>query len=154
MPQFSTVWKNHVGSQSFPCDQLIFRNQCAIRMGQALEDSGISLTSQNLKRCKHYSSKFKSHSPGHIRSAQQLANVLYRRPLLLGAGTKMHIKDGSIRKNMNIFKRKKGVVFIMNGWGSTDHIDVWDGTSMKMKGSSNTVAYSQRGKQVWFWEMK
>lgn len=66
----------------------------------------------------------------------------------------MHIKDGSIRKNMSTFKRKNGVVFIMNGWGSTDHIDVWDGTSMKMKGSSNTVAYSQRGKQVWFWEMK
>ena len=42
----------------------------------------------------------------------------------------------------------------MNGWGNTDHIDVWDGFKLKLKGSSDTVGYRKRGEQVWFWEIK
>lgn len=26
---------------------------------------------------------------------------------------------------------RRGIIFIRNGWGSTDHIDVWDGEHMK-----------------------
>jgi hypothetical protein len=42
----------------------------------------------------------------------------------------------------------------MNSWGSPDHIDVWDGINMQMKGSSDTTDYRKRGKQVWFWELQ
>ncbi|HEB92361.1 MAG TPA: hypothetical protein ENI94_02625 [Gammaproteobacteria bacterium] len=124
-----------------------------MRMGKALEDSGVILAGQNLKRCSDYSTIFKDHKPGHIRSAQELANVFYRNPALLGAGVKKLILDGTIDENISSFKNKKGMVFIMNGWGSTDHIDLWDGLLMKMKRTSNTVGYRKRGKQVWFWEL-
>ena len=123
----------------------------AMRMGKALEDSGLSLT--GLRRCTAYSNKFKDHKPGHILSAQELANVFYRNPTLLGTGVKKQIFKGSIDKNLSSFKEKVGMVFIMNGWGNTDHIDVWDGVNMQMKGSSDTTDYIQRGKQVWFWEL-
>lgn len=153
MANFSLLWKNHIG-RGYVCDQSVFGNQCAMRMGKALEDSGVSLGGKNLKRCSNYSTKFKDHKPGHIRSAQELANIFYRNPTLLGAGVKKLILDGSIDDNISSFKKKKGMVFIMNGWGNTDHIDLWNGTSMQMKGSSNTTVYRKRGKQVWFWEIK
>ncbi len=153
MSLFSKLWSNHVG-RGYVCDQNVFGNQCAMRMGQALYDSNITLLNQMLKRCSNYSNKFKNHKPGHIRSAQQLANVFYRKPKLLGPSVKLQIFTGSINDNLASFSGKKGMVFIMNGWGNTDHIDVWDGAKMKMKGASNTAEYRLRGKQVWFWELK
>lgn len=36
----------------------------------------------------------------------------------------------------------------MNGWGTTDHIDVWNGKTMK-GGSADWV---NKGDEVWFWE--
>ena len=123
-----------------------------MRMGKALEDSGLSLT--GLRRCTAYSSRLRSHTPGHILSAQELANVFYRNPALLGPGIRRRIFTGSIDNNISSFNGKRGVVFIMNGWGSTDHIDVWDGINMQMKGSSDTTDYRRRGRQVWFWELQ
>lgn len=123
MATFSTLWANHVG-RGYVCDREIFGNQCAMRMGKALEDSGISLKGVTLKRCSGFSSKFSSHKPGHIRSAQELANVFYRKPGLLGEGVKKAIFHGSIDNNIKSFRKKRGMVFIMNGWGNTDHIDL------------------------------
>lgn len=152
MAKFATLWKNHVG-RSYVCDQALFGNQCAMRMGKALEDSGVSLSGKNLKRCSNYSNKFKNHNPGHIRSAQQLANVFYHNSLLLGTGVKKLIFNGTIDDNLSSFKNKKGMIFIMNGWDQTDHIDLWDGVLMRLKGAYNTADYRKRGKQVWFWEL-
>ena len=122
-------------------------------MGQALENSGVSLAAHNLRRCTGYSSTFKDHKPGHILAAQDLANVFYRRPGLLGLKVKRHIKNGSVNANQTSSFSKKGMIFIMNGWGNTDHIDVWDGVLQRMKGSPDTDAYRKVGRQVWFWEM-
>lgn len=152
MVAFATLWKNHVGRGNV-CDRTTFRNQCAMRMGESLEGSGISLKGKIVKRCTTYSSNFKDHKPGHIRSAQELANVFYRSPKLLGGRVQKKIFNGTIDDNLNAFKGKKGMVFIMNGWGRTDHIDLWDGTTMQMKGSSDTADYRKRGKQVWFWQL-
>lgn len=153
MATFTTLWKNHVG-RGYVCDRVTFGNQCAMRMGQSLETSGISLIGKGLKRCSNYSSKFKTHRPGHVRSAQELANLFYRTPTLLGADVKKQIFTGSTDNNLNSFKQKRGMVFIMNGWGNTDHIDLWDGHLMQLRGASNTADYRKRGKQVWFWEIK
>lgn len=153
MTSFATLWKSHVG-RGYVCDRGEFGNQCAMRMGKALEDNGVSLVTHGLKRCTGYSTKFKSHSPGHIRSAQELANVFYTTPSLLGAGVKKQIFNGTIDDNLKSFTKKKGMIFIMNGWGSTDHIDLWDGLLMQFRGASNSLDYRKRGKQVWFWELK
>lgn len=42
------------------------------------------------------------------------------------------------------FVGKKGIVFIMNGWGATDHIDIWDGSDMK----GGQQQYFSLGEQV------
>lgn len=55
--------------------------------------------------------------------------------------------------NMKELKNKKGMIFIMNGWGSTDHIDVWKGDGKKT-GTLNgwRASYFGVGQQVWLWE--
>ena len=124
----------------------------AMRMGKALEFSGVFLG--DLKRCNNYSSKFKDHKPGHVRSAQELANVFYRNPRLLGNTVNKKIFTGSMKDTLTSLKNKNGMVFIMNGWGSTDHIDLWNGTSMLLRGADSTPNYMAVGKQVWFWELQ
>lgn len=42
MATFATIWKNHVG-RGYVCDRIVFGNQCAMRMGEALEKSGVQL---------------------------------------------------------------------------------------------------------------
>ncbi len=37
----------------------------------------------------------------------------------------------------------------MNGWGSTDHIDIWDGSDMK----GGQQQYFSLGEEVWFWQL-
>ena len=60
---------------------------------------------------------------------------------------------GDVKKFTNVtsenFKNKTGIVFIKDGWGATDHIDVWDGKDMK----GGTAGYFALGKEVWFWEI-
>jgi len=75
-------------------------------MGKALEDSGVSLRGRNLKRCSSSAAKFKHHEPGHVRSAQELANVFYRSPALLGTGVKKLIFNGTINDNLGSLKNK------------------------------------------------
>jgi len=38
------LWKNHP-YPAYPCDKSTFKNQCAIRMGVAMEKSGIDTSS-------------------------------------------------------------------------------------------------------------
>lgn len=37
----------------------------------------------------------------------------------------------------------------MNGWGATDHIDIWDGKDLK----GSTPQYFSLGESVWFWKL-
>ena len=134
------------------CDTAIFANQCAMRMGTALRAIHVDL--EGLKTCVSYDRiKFKSHAPGHTRSAQELANRFYNNPRAHALGAKsFKIYTGSIRGNIDALKSKQGMIFIMNGWGSTDHIDVWegDGASGTLKGGFDS--YLSVGSQVWLWE--
>lgn len=51
--------------------------------------------------------------------------------------------------NHNSFKNAKGIIFIKDGWGATDHIDVWNGMSLK----GGTVDYLGYGLEIWFWPL-
>jgi hypothetical protein len=75
--------------------------------------------------------------------AQELADWLKSQTRLVGQPT-THKKVTS-----GDFIGKQGLVFIMNGWGSTDHIDAWDGTALK----GGTPDYFALGQEVWFWEL-
>lgn len=151
MPTFQTLWDNHP-SRANVCDATVFRNQCAMRMGQALTLSGVKIPMDGLRTCVGYNRRrFADHAPGHIRAAQQLADLLKKKPTLLGAHVTCKVMAGTINDNIKDMQKKNGVVFIRNGWETTDHIDVFNGTSLVLKGGS--ASYRSKGEQVWFWEM-
>lgn len=151
MSRFTLLWNSHPGIAKV-CDETVFANQCAMRMSTALRAIGVSLT--GLKTCVDYDrAKFGAHAPGHVRGAQDIANRFYRQTTAFGLGAKsFKVYSGSVDANINELKNKNGMIFIMNGWGSTDHIDVWkgDGRSGKLKGGA--PSYTAVGTQIWFWE--
>jgi hypothetical protein len=113
------VWNNHPYPDS-PCDTNLFRNQCAIRMGVALAACGVNLRSFQGAKC------WVNHSPRHILRAQELANWMLTQRTTFGT-VKKHRRGVTFAD----FAGKRGIVFIQNGWGPTDHIDIWDGSRMK-----------------------
>jgi len=106
-------------------------------MGVALRESNIDLSSFHGAKCWH------GHSPQHILRAQELANWINSKTSLFGTR--------QVYKNVTSadFAGKQGIVFIKDGWGATDHIDLWNGSIM-IGGSSG---YFAKGKEVWFWEI-
>lgn len=151
MSRFELLWNAHPG-RAYVCDSALFPNQCAMRIGVALRSIGAQLT--GLKTCVGYDRRrFGSHRPGHTRSAQEVANHFYRVKEGKGLGAKdFRIYTGNMNDNMDTLKGKKGMVFIMNGWGHTDHIDVWkgNGTTGEIKGGDSS--YFDKGQQIWLWE--
>ncbi len=139
--KFNDLWKNHSYPEK-PCDNKTFINQCAIRMGVALEKSGVDTTSFDKmyphRRCY---SGFK-HNPRHILGAENLADWMKLNPIVFG------IVKIFKQPKINDFYAKKGIIFIKNGWGSTDHIDLWNGFAMK----GGFVEYLEIGEELWFWE--
>ena len=45
---------------------------------------------------------------------------------------------------------RTGIVFFLNGWGSTDHIDVWDGAALK---GGDASFFDVDYDALWFWEI-
>ena len=135
---WSALWDNH-NVKVWPCDKSVFANQCAARMGVALEKSGVNLSSFQGARC------WLRHNPRHILRAQELANWLRTQTRLVG-----QVK--TYRKvTWEAFKNKRGIMFIQNlaGAGGIDHIDLWAGSSLK-KGSRAWISTCE---QVWFWDL-
>ena len=132
---FVTLWENHPGKYARPCN---FDNQCAIRMGIALEKSGVDLSTYKGARCWYDEHK-------HILRAQELANWISRQNDLFG------IKEEHKNVTYEDFIDRNGIVFIQDGWGATDHIDLWNGNRRIMKGGGSD--YFSKGRAVWFWEL-
>lgn len=140
MLSFHRLWSNHPGPKIFPCDKSTFINQCAIRLGVALQGAGVSLISFPGTRCYP---GFK-HNPKHILRAQELADWLASNSNIAGAIVKYRKGEVSSKN----FSEKRGIVFIQNGWGLTDHIDLWNGIEMK----AGEDYYFDLG-AVWFWHL-
>lgn len=113
-------------------------------MGVALEKSGIDTRSFDAMYPDRRCYPGYEHQPAHILAAQELANWLKTRQGIFG---RAEIHRGVTSKD---FAGRKGLVFIKNGWGSIDHIDLWNGVIMKA-GISTYFAF---GQEVWFWELR
>lgn len=137
MVNFYKLWSNHPGIGSKPCSSKLV-NQCAIRMGVTLQKANISLGTFKGAKC------WFKHSPKHILRAQELASWMDKNTHDFG------VKVVHKHVNQFVFSGKKGLVFIKNGWGSTDHIDLWDGKSFK----AGDPSYFSLGQEVWFWHLK
>lgn len=139
---WESIWEHHPYPQS-PCSQSYFPNQCAIRMGIALEKAGVDTKSFDTMYPHRRCYKGLNHSPKHILAAQELANWIETQAPVFG----------NVAKHKNVssahFQSKQGIIFIQDGWGATDHIDIWNGSQMK-GGSPSHIAL---GKEVWFWSL-
>lgn len=140
-------WKNHSGRENI-CDADRFNNQCAIRMGAALELSDIRLSSSRkvLRRCSTEYNTYKDHKTGiikgHVLAAQELANWLKTQKRIFGKRQIFSSKAEVIGRT--------GVIFFRDGWGTTDHIDVWNGKSL-VGGFDNY--FDSDFKELWFWDV-
>jgi len=68
-PIFSNLWLNHPYPKS-PCDKETFSNQCAIRMGVALEKSGVDTSSFDVMYPNRRCYPGLKYSPRHILAAK------------------------------------------------------------------------------------
>lgn len=145
MVRFEQLWKNHPGWESTPCNKVIHRNQCAIRMSVALDKAGVDTSSFPGVKC------WERHEDGfrHFLRAQELADWINVHPEIFGNRVLLNRKKYP-KMNYNSFKNAKGIVFIKDGWGATDHIDVWDGISLK---GGDAHDYLSKGVEIWFWAL-
>jgi len=140
-------WHNHPGRKNI-CDETLFVNQCAIRMGAALELSGIVMTQDRrvLRRCTTEYRAFKHHKDGlvkgHVLAAQELANWIKSETSVFGRRDVVHSKEEILGRS--------GVIFFRDGWGATDHIDVWDGESLV---GGFPSYFDADFKELWFWDV-
>jgi len=142
MATFNALWIKHPGSQSFPCNKKKYENQCAIRMSVAIQGAGISMADYKENKCDE-----KGHIV-HARGAQALANWIETKSGEFGV-----VKKYSNDKWREIKNAQKGIVLIVDFWGNPqtgDHIDLWDGASMK----GGSPEYFDKAKKIWFWEIQ
>lgn len=150
MPSFQTLWNSHPANFSpaeySPCKKADgsagFENQCAIRMGLALQGAGVNTNSVSGARC------WFGHNRSHILRVKDLLPWIERNATTIGCQKK------SVHSNVTYsdFTNQKGIVYFENFWGTNnqgDHIDLWNGTRIA-KGDND---YFQRSEEVWFWEM-
>ena len=141
------LWKNHAGRKNI-CDETRFVNQCAIRMGAALELSGIKLSEDRrvLRRCTTEYRVYRDHKSGlikgHVLAAQELANWIKSQPSTFGPRHIFHSKEEIMGKS--------GLIFFRDGWGTTDHIDIWDGAALV---GGFPSYFDSDFKELWFWDM-
>jgi hypothetical protein len=146
MLSFTTLWNNHPSNNGNdqPCKDASgnpnFDNQCAIRLGVALETSGLSLTGYTGAKCWF--------GHGHILRVEEMIKWLKLKTA--DVGTAVSFKPGSDARTPLV--GKTGIVACRNFYGrgnQGDHIDLWDGTRMA-KGSPT---YMDGSEEVVFWEL-
>ena len=135
---FDELWEAYP-TTDHPCldstGQPAFDNQCAIRMGAALEAAGVDLSSYDGQTCWH------RHGGRHLLRAEEVANWLAYTP---GPWSPPETYDGVTSSSL---VGRRGIILCRNFWGDGnqgDHIDLWNGTEMR-HGSPD---YIDRSEQV------
>ncbi|WP_407081637.1 type VI secretion system amidase effector protein Tae4 [Methylomonas montana] len=133
--KFETIWQNY--PDEYPCldpktgkPPKGYSNQCAMRVGCALEKSGISFASFSGKRCPCGSA-----NGGMVAGAQELASWLGPNRFQGCPNPETHAGKDAFEK----VSSRTGIIFLANYWqreGETDstrtgdHIDLWNGSRM------------------------
>lgn len=138
LPAFQTLWNSYPTERS-PCrdqnrsGELLWGNQCAIRVSTALVDAGFRLTGYTDPKCSH----------GHARGAESLANYIWQQ-----VGRPQTANTAEAARRM-VSQGVPGLIFFRNldGFrgGEGDHIDLWDCTTTK------TGDYFESCREVWYW---
>ena len=150
MASFQQLWTNHPANWAAPdiepCKNRhgasAYENQCAIRMGLALQGAGVNTNSVSGARCWH------GHGRKHILRVRNLIPWIETNARTIGCQRKVEHSNVTHAD----FSGKKGIVYFENFWGTNnqgDHIDLWNGTKV----AHGDLDYFQRSEEVWFWEM-
>jgi Type VI secretion system (T6SS), amidase effector protein 4 len=142
---FANLWKAHPAQRGVesPCASAAgvphFENQCAIKMGLALQHAGVDMAAYPKTKCCWF-----GHTEKHVLRAEELAMWLKNRPELFGNVVRTK------HTTVEAFRGKKGIVMCRNFWGTGmqgDHIDLWNGQQF----SDGEEDYFERSQEVWFW---
>jgi hypothetical protein len=168
MVTFKQLWANHPtnSGNSLPCRTLgisNFENQCAIRMGVCLKDSGVALgqiggaiTCSQVLLTNHAKDEM------HFVRAKELANAL-RRGGIPGIGSAHSLQTPA--DFANELDGRRGIIFFNGYWWrkedktrpTGDHIDLWNGWRTTAKALFPWFGwlggYNKSG-EIWFWEVK
>ncbi len=147
---FATLWANHptTKGEDNPCrdkkGQPNFENQCAIRLGIALADSGLNMKSYAGARC------WFGHK-GHCLRVEEMVKWLRTQSHQVGSAQVFKgNKPANGEQALTAVNGKTGIAACLNFWGQGnqgDHIDLWDGTTLR-KGDSS---YFLRSGEIYFW---
>lgn len=154
MSTFQKLWDAHPTGE-LPCStdgKSNFENQCAIRMGVAFTNAGISMKGWGLRHCWHHAA-----TDGHTLAAEEMAQALAKRAIVPGMGKieKLQRKDWKAA-----IRGRRGIFFCKDFYGAPrvgDHIDLWNRWRLTAAYSVVSV-YTSFGSnynegQVWFWEL-
>ena len=134
--------------ESHPCHDskgnvhAALENQCAIRLGLALQGAGVKTESVPGARC------WNGHSRKHILRVLDLVPWIEKNATTIGC------KKKTVHKGVTYsdFAGKKGIAYFQNFYGRNnqgDHIDLWNGHQI----AKGALDYFERSEEVWFWEM-
>ena len=170
MVDFATLWKNHPTNRSvqFPCllgsGFPTHRNQCAIRLGECMKNSGVKLSQMSGPITCGVHPK----EDMHFLRAEEVARAFGRGSIPGVGGTEKLTGETAADFYGQLFGRK-GLILFKDYWrrtgegeggGSGDHIDLWNGyrsTSGWLMEWFSWLGYYggyDKAKQIWFWEVK
>lgn len=135
-----------------------FTNQCAIRMGHALQAAGFEVTRIHVRLCwYHKKQNF------HALAAEELAKAI-NRSVLPGIGKLKKLKPEDFTKPI---RGSKGIIFFKDYWRRSgeiydrrtgDHIDLWNGHKLTNSSFytfwSNLFHTYDNSKEIWFWPVR
>ncbi|MGX9964388.1 type VI secretion system amidase effector protein Tae4 [Roseomonas sp. F4] len=130
---FEQLWSSYPSKDS-PCvappGKQAMSNQCAIRVGIALNACGVSTKALGVTHCWYHKV-----SDGHVLRAQELATALQKRPpAWLGKPQTLQSRGFSTR-----IAGRTGIIFFKDYWmrdrdregrPTGDHIDLWNGSRL------------------------
>jgi hypothetical protein len=155
---FREIWKGYPGDNPVHLDPKtkkdLYENHCAIKVGEALLNSGLSLKSFAGGKCQNCPRK---DGQRHPLVAQQLADWLSLRPFP-GCPAPLRSDGAHYEKD---FDDKQGIIFFKDYWqrnGETgemrtgDHIDLWDDKTLASLGGLGSFIRVNLGFSIdgWF----
>ncbi len=162
---FRKLWKSHPSVSGYmdgkPCSKNgvpLFSNQCAIRMGHALQAAGFEVSRLHVRLCWHHKKQ-----SFHVLEAEELAKAI-NKSVVPGIGKLNKLRPEELSESII---GKKGIIYFKDYWkrsgesymGRTgDHIDLWNGNKLTSSSFftfwSNYFHTYDNSKEIWFWAVR